>query len=308
MGQQSNHPDKHAYLIIAHKDDYTFRTLLRLLDDERNDLFIHMDMKNKAYRPIETNNLVKFSKVYHTSERINVQWGGFSQIRAELLILHEAVSHGPYRYYHLLSGQDLPIKSQDHIHDFFEHNAGKEFICFESDVFSHQRRVDKYHFFQETLGSEWRLSTSPVYMLNRILLKIQSLSGVKRNKSIDFKKGPNWFSITDDLANFILGKEDWVQKTFKFTNCADEVFLQTIVHDSDYANHLYYPKYDNDYHAIMRLIKWEGIRLHPHIWRITDKRELQGSDLLFARKFDCEVDKEIIDFVSGQLCAQALPN
>lgn len=37
---------KHAYLVIAHKDDLTFRTLLQMLDDVRNDIYIHMDSKN----------------------------------------------------------------------------------------------------------------------------------------------------------------------------------------------------------------------------------------------------------------------
>lgn len=30
---------KHAYLVMAHKDDETLRTLLRTLDDPRNDIF-----------------------------------------------------------------------------------------------------------------------------------------------------------------------------------------------------------------------------------------------------------------------------
>lgn len=40
---------KHAYLVMAHKDDETLRTLLRTLDDPRNDIFIHMDAKNTGW-------------------------------------------------------------------------------------------------------------------------------------------------------------------------------------------------------------------------------------------------------------------
>lgn len=40
---------KHAYLVMAHKDDETLRTLLRSLDDPRNDIFIHMDAKNTGW-------------------------------------------------------------------------------------------------------------------------------------------------------------------------------------------------------------------------------------------------------------------
>lgn len=40
---------RQAYLIMAHKDDLVFRTLLRMIDDPRNDIFVHMDVKNKEY-------------------------------------------------------------------------------------------------------------------------------------------------------------------------------------------------------------------------------------------------------------------
>ena len=37
--------EKHAYLIIAHNNFYILEKLLRLLDDERNDIYIHIDKK-----------------------------------------------------------------------------------------------------------------------------------------------------------------------------------------------------------------------------------------------------------------------
>lgn len=66
--------NKQAYLIIAHKDDMTFRTLLRMLDNDKNDIFIHMDKKNKTYDPSETETFVTHSSLYH-SERSSVTWG-----------------------------------------------------------------------------------------------------------------------------------------------------------------------------------------------------------------------------------------
>ena len=36
---------KHAYMIIAHNDFDLLETLVRLLDDPRNDLYIHIDAK-----------------------------------------------------------------------------------------------------------------------------------------------------------------------------------------------------------------------------------------------------------------------
>ena len=36
---------KHTYLIIAHNNFYILEKLLLLLDDERNDIYIHIDKK-----------------------------------------------------------------------------------------------------------------------------------------------------------------------------------------------------------------------------------------------------------------------
>lgn len=60
--------------------------------------------------------------------RVDVRWGNLSQIRTEYALLEEALKHGSYEYYHILSGQDLPIKTQDEIHQFFHEHRGKEFV------------------------------------------------------------------------------------------------------------------------------------------------------------------------------------
>ena len=45
---------KHAYLILAHSEPEILGILVSLLDDERNDIFIHIDKKS---------NIIDFSNV-----------------------------------------------------------------------------------------------------------------------------------------------------------------------------------------------------------------------------------------------------
>lgn len=284
---------KHAYLILAHKDDYTFYTLLKALDDQRNDLFIHMDSKNKGYAVKKVEESIRFSSVCHT-ERTKVTWGGYSQINAELLLIKAALG-GEYSYYHLLSGQDLPLKTQDEIHQFFDANQGKEFVRFQNEIFGFYERVKYWHLFQEELGRGHRILSK----LNDMFIAAQKLLGIERNKEIRFQKGTNWFSITDSLAQYVAAQEGWIKNTFAYTRCGDEVFLQTIVHNSEFRHALYCKSYDNDMHAIMRLIDWN--RGKPYTFLYSDRQELRESDMLFARKFDCEVDREIIDYLSSVL-------
>ena len=47
---------RHAYLILAHKNFGQLRKLLALLDDPRNDIFVHVDRKATG-RPPSTSRL-----------------------------------------------------------------------------------------------------------------------------------------------------------------------------------------------------------------------------------------------------------
>lgn len=120
--------EKQAYLIEAHKCDEMLLTLLRMLDVPWNDIFIHMDSKNTDYQPETVECRMKYAKVFH-AKRHSVVWGGVSQVKAELVLLKTAVAHGPYQHYHLISGVDLPIQTQEDIRAFLRQTrTGNLFI------------------------------------------------------------------------------------------------------------------------------------------------------------------------------------
>ena len=279
---------KQAYLIIAHKDDFVFRSLIKLLDYPKNDIFVHMDAKNRQYDPDDICHLTLYSRIYHT-DRVVVTWGGYSQIVAEILLLKKATSMGEYQHYHLLSGADLPIKTQREIVDFFEKNEGKEFVRFEKYIFSFSDRIRYYYPFQELLG---RRTDGISKLINKLSLEVQRFVGVHRNRDIAFQKGTNWFSIKDSLARYIIRKESWIKQIFGSTYCCDEIFLQTLIVNSDFRRNLYHEEFDNDIHAIMRLIDWG--RGNPYVFRKKDFNELMASDMMFARKFDEKIDVDIV--------------
>ncbi len=280
--------NKQAYLIIAHKDDIVFRTLIQMLDHPKNDIFIHMDAKNKSYDPAETLKLVKCSRIFHVP-RIKVTWGGYSQIHAELTLLEVATSEGNYEHYHLLSGQCLPIKKQDEIITFFESHRGAEFMSIRKN-FEGEERVRFYYPFQEIKG---RKGNVIVRAINQISIKLQRSLHIWRNKAINFRRGGNWFSITDGLARYVLSKRDWIRTVFHDTLCCDEVFLQTITADSPFAINLFSRRNSKMMSpANMRLIDWK--RGRPYTFRMSDLEQIKSSSAMFARKFDGDIDTEII--------------
>ena len=281
---------KHAYLIMAHTQPELLKNLLQRLDDERNDIYLHIDSKAKDYPIEETVAVLKKSNCKLT-KRTDVQWGSYSQIHCEMILLKEAVKT-EHSYYHLLSGMDLPIKSQDEIHAFFERYDGLEFVDEDLPQIGDTAlsRVKYFHRFYGKAGSMKDI-------LGAIETKIQKLIGVNRlknEKDIIFQKGRNWFSITHGLAKLVVEKEEWIQQVFAKTVCGDELFLQTVARNSLYAKKICNPNTMPEI-ADTRLIDWtRGSNNNPYVFREADYEELKNSKALFARKFDLNIDKEIV--------------
>ena len=66
--------------------------------------------------------------------RMEVQWGDYSVVEAELKLLHAAVAEN-YQYFYRISGMDLPLKPQAEIHVFLIGTSVKNLSNFSTIVF-----------------------------------------------------------------------------------------------------------------------------------------------------------------------------
>lgn len=284
---------KHAYLIMAHNNFEILERLIELLDDKRNDIYIHINKRAGWIDYDRFRRRAENSRLYFI-KRTNTKWGGYSQIKCILSLLRSATEKG-YDYYHYLSGVDLPLKSQDDIHAFFERNTGREFVHFDNKVCrkSYMDRIRYYYFFQDRPNS--RLGRLMIKCIHKSMLMVQKVLGVDRlkNNKLQIQKGADWFSITDSLARYILSEEDLIERMFKYTSLGVEMFIQTLVWNSDFKDRLYDKGYNNNYRACMRYIDWK--RGKPYVWRLEDYDKLIHSDYLFARKFDYQTDPQIVE-------------
>ena len=206
----SNSIEKHAYIILYHKNSDQLIRLLKILDDPRNDIYIHADKRSRDFPMDQLRNAVKKSGLFFT-ERISVHWGSFSIVKATLILLKEATKKGQYAYYHLLSGQDLPIKTQDYIHTYFKENSGKEFINFLPDKCRETfvSRIKQYRFLQGLYAGRKGLIASGIQLIERASVKIQRSMKINRirgkEKNIFF--GSEWFSVTNEFAKYTIQHE-----------------------------------------------------------------------------------------------------
>lgn len=285
--------NKHAYLIIAHNEFYILERLLKLIDYEQNDIYLHIDKKVKDFNFDYYKNIVKKGNIYFVN-RMNVHWSGYSQIECEYLLLESAIKKN-YSYYHLLSGVDMPLKSADEIYSFFEKNNGYEFLTFCQPV--NEERIKYYHLFIKNI----RQNRIRGFLHNR-LVGLQKSLHFNRLKHAKFQvaKGANWFSITHDLAKYIISKKEFVKSHFRFSSCADELFIQTLVYNSPFIDKVY-NKGEKEYDKLMRYIDWK--RGEPYTFTINEYDELMNSGMLFARKFSTTTleKKEIVDKIYQEL-------
>ena len=281
---------KHAYLIMAHNNFQQLQTLISLLDDPRNDIYHHIDKKAKSF---SHNDICVQHSTLVIINRISENWGGHSQIACELNLLKAAIPKH-YQYYHLLSGVDLPLKTQDELHSFFEAGYPNNYIRFDeiaNQTGSFMSRISQYHVLQDIIGRHSGLVIAVLVRLERYSLLLQRKLGICRKQYIKPYKGTNWFSITDALAQHILDHEALIKNQFYHSVCADEVFLHSVAMASPYCDYIV--------NNSLRAIDWK--RGNPYTNRQEDVEELLHSSNLFARKFDINIDSSAIDKVVAYL-------
>lgn len=291
---------RHAYMILAHHEFDLLQLLVSTLDDERNDIFIHFDLKVPA--TILPSLEVKLSRLYIIQNRIDVRWGDVSVVEAEYALFEAvALSGNDYTYCHLLSGVDLPLKSQDYIHTFFEKHEGFEFVGYYSGdnlAESIDRKVRCYHPFAHSFKGQG-FSYQAKRVIRALVIRLQLALGFKRHQSITFKKGTQWVSITKSFLDYILSRKDSVLQLYKHTFCSDEIFIQTLLWNSHYQTRIF--DSNDESRGCMRHIGWKDNRLED--FTSEDLPILLSSGALWARKFNTK-DPELLVQLTNRIQCQ----
>lgn len=293
---------RHAYLILAHRNWSQLATLLQLLDHPQNDIYLHIDSSAKGWEAAALQASVRQGTLTVLS-KFRPAWGSEALVDVTLLLLATA-SATPHAYYHLLSGMDLPLRTQDEIHAFFAKVEQAEFVDFKAETVSAdllRDRLQTYHFMQ---GARQRYPL--VRKFDDLSLRLQSLLQVNRLKccTVRFQKGSQWFSITQAFAEYCLAHAAEYRRYFRFSKCSDELFIQTLLQNSQFLANRFSSKYDDE-HATMRFIDWDrGTLSSPYVFRSDDYDQILQSGMLFARKFDERVDAEIIRRIAQSVSAR----
>lgn len=288
---------RHAYLIMAHHNFNQLHRLLRFLDSAENNIFLHVDKKAKDFDHAAIMQACTISKVT-LIPRKSLSWGGDSLTQCEIALLKSAIPE-MYDYYHLISGDDIPLCSIKKINEFFESHSGKLFISINWDATNRPgtgiyNRIRYYNLFQNWVGRGTNGIKHYFWELQLIFKNIQKKWGLDRCRNLSFKlgKGSQWFSITHAFAvHTVSYYESVLRKAFSYSYGTDELLVQTVILNSPaFMDQLF--KEGN-----MRLIDWSRSAdgCSPYTFTIEDYDLMMNSGKLWARKVSQDVDGRIID-------------
>ena len=278
---------KVAFLMQCHKNPEQINLLLEALNHPMVDVFVHVDKKSQAIK----DKITQRAGVYILPEQqcVDVQWAQYSQVEATLQLLRAAVNRGGYSHYWLISGQDYPLRPMDNILDFLEANQEANFIeC--SQIKPFNKRNDVYFpnsvigrkLWQKVLKNLWIYGTGGWN---------KTFPLFKRKAPDDFKYwfGSQWWCLNSTTAQWIidyLNEHTEYEKFFEHSLCSDECFFQTLVMNSPFANTT---------KPYLHYIKWKKGKSSPRTLTTIDYEELKKTEKIIARKFDIDVDTEIIE-------------
>ncbi len=277
---------KHAFLIQAHKNFDQLCRLVEYFGDERCEVFVHIDRKSRPTSG-QLERLKAYPQVKLLTRRYAVHWGGFSLLKCTLHLMRKALRNSRADYFHLLSGQDYPIKSLRQMLAFFEEaeeGGHKDYLLFThlpSPNWEHNtyERIKYFYFF------DWLRRGKKANEFTQKAVAFQRKWGIRRpipNRFDHLYGGSEWFSLRRSTCETVLRhtrRHPGFYNRLRFTFVADEVYVQTLVpnlvpHAEIRNNNYRYIRWRNEHGSSPANLADE------HFYHLV------RSDAFFARKFD----------------------
>lgn len=270
---------KHAILIMAHRDIQLLKHLVRYFTHDCY-VFIHIDKKSRI-TGADVESLIVHPQVCGIYREYDVHWGGFSMLEAELSLLNHALSECDADYFHLISGQDYPIKPLSNFLDFFESHRNVSFIEYNPKPVHlwPLREQWRYRFFLPYDRIDAR--SAERQKLRNWVSQQQRCRFMRRlpDQFTNLYKGSQWFSITRADAQLIVSytqTQPAFYERLRYTFAPEETYVTTL---------LVYSSTNMLQNNNLRYIRWYRENgSNPSILGPEHYHDIMNSDALFARK------------------------
>lgn len=275
------------YLIRAHTAPEQLARLVERLDDGDVRFYVHVNRlsDDELFEAMRT----RLAGREHVTwlPRVACRWGGFSLLEATLVGIEAILASGDLPDHALLlSGQDYPLKPPAAIRGYLAERQGRNVL---------------HHFHlpaPEWAGEGGGLNRLRYPYFERVRYKTRLLRlPLPRHLPAGLEPygGMALWALTGEtlkwLMRFVAERPD-VLNFFRHTKMPDETFFQTVLLSSSLAGTV-----DNEQ---LHYLDWSAGSAHPGTLTTADLPELRASGMPFARKFDADVDSEILELLDEE--------
>lgn len=276
---------------MAHKKPEQLSRLVSRLNHPNSDIYVHLDKKVCA------KDMSKFKDIRNVTfieNRLACNWGGNSLLMAIIGSVEEVLAtEKDYDFVNLLSGQDYPLLNAERMFKYFQSNKNINFLDFEESFDCEwwqtaRSRYEKYHFTDYDFPGR--------YVIQKVINKLAPKRKFPYRISLFGSNKSTWWSITGDCAKYIterLKRDKMLVSFLKYSWGTDEFVISSLIMNTKFK--------DQTINNNLRYIDWSHNKVNPKILTIDDFEKLKDSNMLFARKFDSEVDVKILDEIDDKL-------
>jgi len=281
-----------VYCILAHKEPEQICRLINRLQTPNDRIHVHFDTSIGKERFADWERLIERNCKdgnFKVVSEFQCKWGSFGIIDAMLSAMkrYEKVD---YDYFINLSGECYPLRAPKIIKKELDDRK-----CAFIEVFKMPLLGWRPDGGMERLQKRWYILKTMKYP-HAEFYSIPRLRKELPNKLTPYG-GSAWFCLPKAVVSYIISfleKNSSLRNYFRRVLIPDEIMFQTILMNSPFKSST-----DNDN---KRYIDWNGGgSRHPRILRITDFEKMKNSGKLFARKFDYNVDREILDRIDKEI-------
>lgn len=295
------------YLILAHKNPLQLSRMIERLDDGASKFFIHLDAKT----PIEPfAACLEGGHIRFIEPRERCVWGDFSIVQATIHLMEAASKE--QGIFILMSGQDYPIQSQGYINDFLESNKEFDFIEIEplEEKWKPKMVKDKLEHYH-ILHSEERGHSNcyapfrhcSVFQKLRTLMHLLKGRLSRKNfrllcslpkRVAPFERqyaGSQFWAFSERtfyaVLNYIREHKAALEGYYKYTSSPDEIYFHSVLMDLVAKDSTIKLKEQITY---VNYFRKNNVFVTEDFDKLTSEK-----GKLFARKFDTDIDIEILN-------------
>ena len=296
-----------AILCFAHKDVNLLNTLIDQCLYNTNgetDFYIHLDKKSEELKP----GVRQSPNVIFINQNVSVTWGDDTMMRALYNCWSEIYASGKeYDYFIICTGQDLLVKPD--LDKFLEENKGKIWLDARESNQWRQRVVKAWWptFVSRDLSKYPRWNWRRLFRGTYVQLLIRFGIYVPKRITYDLSDWTLYYSYNWSIMPYEVFKycQEFVSANPSYrdlylnSRLPEDGFLASLIMNSPFKDNVQWNGYRNNWTATQTYRT--DFYVHPKIFDMSDVVDIDNSPCYFARKFDSNLDAEVIEYYRNKV-------